>query len=98
MYNKIFNPKTGRMVSINSITGKSIINKYLNYLNGGFLNFFEKKKQILKSGLTDTSSDGDVILFDSCNNDLDCKRKRLINSTGGKKTRNRGSDSGCMCD
>ena len=49
MYNKILNPKTGRMVSINSITGKSIINKYLNYLNGG------------------------------------------------KKTRNRGSHSGCMC-
>ncbi len=35
MYDKIVNPDTGKKVNIGSIEGKTIINKYLNYLEGG---------------------------------------------------------------
>lgn len=35
MYNKIINPITNRYVNINSKQGKTILNNYINYLNGG---------------------------------------------------------------
>ena len=35
MYSKIVNPKTGRKVSIKSKLGKTIIQNYINYSDGG---------------------------------------------------------------
>ena len=35
MYNLIVNPKTNKHVKITSALGKKILQKYLNYLNGG---------------------------------------------------------------
>ena len=35
MYKKIINPKTGIKVNINGQVGKSILQNYINYLNGG---------------------------------------------------------------
>jgi len=35
MYNKILNPNTNRYVSIHGKTGKNIIKKYIQYLQGG---------------------------------------------------------------
>lgn len=46
MYKYIINPKTNRMVNINSIAGKKILNNYLNLvnLNGGATSKTPKKK------------------------------------------------------
>ena len=41
-YNKIKNPKSGKMVSINSKLGKEILTKYITYLNGGGFNVINK--------------------------------------------------------
>ena len=35
MYSKIANPKTGRMISVNSKLGQEILRNYLNVLEGG---------------------------------------------------------------
>ena len=48
MYNKIFNPKTGRNVNINSYLGKQILTNYLNQLGGNICGFNMKTKRCSK--------------------------------------------------
>ena len=36
MYSKIINPKTNKLVNVNSKIGKGILNKYITILDGGF--------------------------------------------------------------
>jgi hypothetical protein len=46
MWNKILNPKTGRMVNINGKVGKQILKKYLKMLTGGSLAEYSEHKNL----------------------------------------------------
>lgn len=87
MYNKIKNPITNRYVNINSTLGKTILNNYINTLNGGEPMTGSRSKRARKNwGTIRKENNWNALRNRSANNTRNIINKTKSNSISAART------------